>query len=219
MRRARSCWPRRSRMTRRGCGRCAGRCCAWGWRWSRLTAGRVVGGAAVGRGAAGAGLASQPGRGHARSVPRVGGKSDRFDAFVLCELARTDHLSPRPPTAHRSPQRAEPTLMGVTPIYANARFCILRAQPRLRRQGARSRRSRRRQAWCPRTLSPRFVSWRCNSAGPAGARAKQSRRARAAHAWIWAEARASQARRSAQERKPPADKGSARSRAVKGAGR
>jgi transposase len=39
--------------------------------------------------AAGDGVASQPGRRFARSRTS-GGKSDRFDAFVLCELARTD---------------------------------------------------------------------------------------------------------------------------------
>ena len=54
-------------------------------------AGRAAGRAAAGRGAAGAADASQPGRGDSRlgSGP-AGGKSDRFDAFVLCELARTD---------------------------------------------------------------------------------------------------------------------------------
>src|ERR1039458_4364252 len=30
-------------------------------------------------------------------------------------------LSPRPPTAHRSPQRAEPTLTGLTPLQSRSR--------------------------------------------------------------------------------------------------
>ena len=61
--------------------------CAGGGR----AAGRPAGGAAAGRGAAGAGPASQPGGGGRYRFRASGGKSDRFDAFVLRELARTDH--------------------------------------------------------------------------------------------------------------------------------
>ena len=54
--------------------------------------GRAAGRAAVGRGAAGAGVAPQPGRGGAIAVSRRrAGSPIAFDAFVLCELARTDH--------------------------------------------------------------------------------------------------------------------------------
>jgi transposase len=79
------------RMTRRGLGRCAASWCVCGWCWSEierpdgllverlLDAGLRV-------------LALHPNQVAAtRARFRVsGGKSDRFDAFVLCELARTD---------------------------------------------------------------------------------------------------------------------------------
>ena len=92
MRRARGCWPRRSRMTRRGCGRCAGSCVRLG---VALVAVERPDGLLVER-LLDAGLrvlALHPNQvAAARDRFRVsGGKSDRFDAFVLCELARTDH--------------------------------------------------------------------------------------------------------------------------------
>src|SRR5450755_2631504 len=90
-RRARRCWPRRSRMTRRGCGRCAERSCLK----VKLVAIERPDGVLVER-LLDAGLqvmAIHPNQ-VAAARPRFrvsGGKSDRFDAFVLCELARTDH--------------------------------------------------------------------------------------------------------------------------------
>ena len=91
-RRARRWWPRRSRTTRQGCRRCAARSCGSRSRWSR-SSGRT--------GCWSSGCWTR-GCGCWRCIPnkvaaardrfRVsGGKSDRFDAFVLCELARTDH--------------------------------------------------------------------------------------------------------------------------------
>ena len=92
MRRASSCWRRRSRMTSRGCGRCAG---SWCGLKVKLVAIERPDGLLVER-LLDAGLrmlALHPNQVAAtRDRFRVsGGKSDRFDAFVLCELARTDH--------------------------------------------------------------------------------------------------------------------------------
>ena len=92
MRRARSCWRPRSRTTSRGCGRCAGRLCGLE---VELVAIERPDGLLVER-LLDAGLrvlALHPNQvAAARDRFRVsGGKSDRFDAFVLCELARTDN--------------------------------------------------------------------------------------------------------------------------------
>src|SRR5436305_13916524 len=91
MRPARSCWRRRSRTTRTGSPRCAARWSETRSRWWRSSGptGVVVerlleAGVRV--------LALHPNQ---VKAPRdrfraSGGKSDRFDRFVLCELARTD---------------------------------------------------------------------------------------------------------------------------------
>ena len=91
-RRARSLWPPRSRTMRRGCGRCAARSCGLK---VELVAIERPDGLLVER-LLDAGLrvlALHPNQVAATRARfrAAGGKSDRFDAFVLCELARTDH--------------------------------------------------------------------------------------------------------------------------------
>ena len=83
-------WPRRLRMMRRGCGRCAAAAAERGAVAIERPDGVLVerlldAGLRV--------LGYHPNQ-VAAARPRFrvsGGKSDRFDAFVLCELARTDH--------------------------------------------------------------------------------------------------------------------------------
>src|SRR4051795_3846512 len=81
-----------SRMTRTGCGCCVARWCGSRSVWSRSS----------GRMGCWLSVCLTPGFGCWRCIPTrspprrprfraSGGKSDRFDAFVLCELARTDH--------------------------------------------------------------------------------------------------------------------------------
>ena len=90
-RRASGCCRRRSRTMSRVCGPCAARWSAWRSSWSRLSPDGLL----VER-LLDAGLRILPVHPNQVAATRdrfraSGGKSDRFDAFVLCELARTDH--------------------------------------------------------------------------------------------------------------------------------
>ena len=178
--------------------------------------GRAAGRAPAGRGAAGTGAASQPGRGRAGRFRAAGGKSDRFDAFVLCELARTDNhrfrvLEPDSDEtkALRALTRAREDL-----VHANRA-----GQPAARGAGAVLARpdrpvQRSRQpdlAGVPGALSEPSRRARSGRAAPAGVPGAPAllRRPEARPAAHKAQARARGPRRRAGARRPP----SARARA------
>ncbi len=91
-RKAAGCWLPRSRTTSKGCGRCAERWC--GSRFELVAIERPDGLLVKRR--LDAGLRVLPLHRNQLAASRdrfrvSGGKSDRFDAFVICELARTEH--------------------------------------------------------------------------------------------------------------------------------